>query len=243
MIYLAYITFGDIPPVNVFSPLASPHEEGRIRGGQPWAYSDTYSVEAETNDPVANGPSMPPDPAFRRMFGPMLRQLLEDRFQLRMHLDAADAPMYSLTVARGGLKLKPIDPGDCLSRDDFVGHIDLAHPVYDPKMKGPCDGGFLLRLAHGPNRTIRMNGTLAQFAGRLNLDRQVIDGTGIAGIFSIAIEYSDNAAPVPAPDATDIPPAPSIYTVLEQQLGLKLVPVKAPKGYIVIDHVERPSEN
>jgi uncharacterized protein (TIGR03435 family) len=253
MIYLAYISYGDDPPVNVFTET---REDGRIRGGPAWADSDGYSIEAETDDPVANGPSMPPDPAFRRMFGPMLRELLADRFQLKAHREAEDVPMYALTVAPGGFKLKPMEVGDCVSKEEFISsHLITSKPmVYDPKMKFPCgEPGYVILLSHGPNQTIRINGSLAQFAGRLQLDRQVIDRTGISGIFSIGIEFSDNLTPAAAPDgagvnggladASDIPPAPSIYTVLEQQLGLKVVPVKAPKGYIAIDRLERPSEN
>jgi uncharacterized protein (TIGR03435 family) len=82
------------------------------------------------------------------------------------------------------------------------------------------------------------------------LNRYVIDKTGITGIFNIHVEFArDESAPgppgvrPPGVEPSDTPPGPSIFTVLEQQLGLRLVPDKGPRGYIVIDSVQRPSEN
>jgi len=71
-----------------------------------------------------------------------------------------------------------------------------------------------------------------------HLDRPVTNKTGITGRFDFHLEYArDGAAP------SDEPPGPSIFTAVQEQLGLKLTPAKGPGEFIVIDHVERPSEN
>lgn len=75
------------------------------------------------------------------------------------------------------------------------------------------------------------------------MDRHVIDKTGVTDAFRIHLEYLPDELGAPVADsASDIPPGPSIFTALGK-MGLKLVPDKGQQGYIVIDHVERPSEN
>ena len=91
---------------------------------------------------------------------------------------------------------------------------------------------------------------LAQSMAMFVLDRNVIDQTGIAGSFIIRLEYtSDENTRCIAPDMcavdpnSDIPPAATIFAAMEQQLGLKLEPIKGPKEHIVIDRVEPPTIN
>jgi uncharacterized protein (TIGR03435 family) len=73
------------------------------------------------------------------------------------------------------------------------------------------------------------------------IDRQVVDKTGLTGKYDFTIRFSpDNAATQESPSTAD---APSIFTALQEQLGLKLEPAKAPVDSLVIDHIERPSEN
>ena len=96
-------------------------------------------------------------------------------------------------------------------------------------------------------------GTLSMFTGLLNLilDRPVIDKTGITNYFEIHLPFSpdDLAAPRPAtadpgaPADGAAPDAPRIFQAIQEQLGLKLVPAKGPVDMLVIDHIERPSEN
>jgi uncharacterized protein (TIGR03435 family) len=107
---------------------------------------------------------------------------------------------------------------------------------------------------HGPNRTVLAGGVpfsrLADFLGNFVMDRHVIDKTGITEKFNINIEYApDERTPCVGPPGicqvdpdSDIPLGASIFTALEQ-LGLKLESTKGPHGYIMVDRVERPSEN
>lgn len=216
-----------------------------VRGGPSWIHSDFYTIEAKTEDTVANGPARNASPARKLMTGPMLRALLEDRFEVKLHRETAAVPMYALTVAKGGLKLTPMEQG--CTPPDFTKHPSLSDPDLP---KPPCN--TTMGKQNGPNRVTDLVGTLRWLAQALSssMDRHVIDKTDVADVFRIHLEYMpDENTPQrllnggsTADAASDIPPGPSIFTALEQ-LGLKLVPIKGAQGYIVIDGVERPSEN
>ncbi len=218
----------------------------QVTGGPFWARSDSYSIEAVTDNPVANGPANRLNtPGSMIMRGPMLRTLLEDRFQVKVHRDVEEVSMYALIVAKGGLKVKPLGPGDCVVHDP-------SKPLTPAEFAGPrpvCN--TIIGDTHGPNRTIHITNKLGALADALSVrvDRHVIDTTDSDGIFDIHLEYApdENTPGLPGAPKVDpsseISPASSIFTSLEQQLGLKLVPVKGQHGYIVIDHADRPSEN
>jgi uncharacterized protein (TIGR03435 family) len=238
----AYVSNGNDPPINW-----SGSDTQLVRGGETWVYSSSYTIEAETDDPVANGPAVGSTPAARMMMGPMLQAFLEDRFQLKIHREVEEASMYALTVAKSGLKIKPMEEGGCIAGGHFV------RPA--PGEKPACNSAFA--GIDGTNWTLDAGGAslrlLAVELSNAMLNRYVIDKTGIAGIFTIHVEFArDESAPgppvppgvrPPGIEPSDTPPGPSIFTALEQQLGLKLEPIKGPHGYIVIDHAEKPSEN
>jgi uncharacterized protein (TIGR03435 family) len=225
------------------------HEAEQIQGIPKWALVPRYTIHAETEDPVANGPTQPvpgqgPGPAERLLYGPMLQGLLEERFQLKIRRVQEQAPMYALTVAKNGPKLKPLEDGDC---------IPDGPPRWPAGGKPRC--GWVGWPISGPNRTLLGGGiTLQRLATSLSqfvLDRNVIDRTGISGSFLIRLEYApDENTPCKGPTSrcvadpnTDIPPGATIFAAIEQQLGLKLEPIKGPREHIVIDHVEPPSAN
>ena len=144
----------------------------------------------------------------------MLQQLLAERFKLTVHRETKTLPVYALTVAKGGPKL----PGP--NADD--GH----HAVESlPRVQ---DGSFLFPES-----------SMAEFAAKLSLlrgmDRPVVDQTGIAGYFDIVLKGAASA--ILQPDG------PSLFTLIPEQLGLKLVATKAPVEIVVIDRAEKASEN
>jgi len=142
-----------------------------------------------------------------------LRALLADRFQLKLHRDTAVLPVYELVVGKNGPKLKE-SAGDAESR-----------------ASGGPGGVFRLRAY---NRS--MADLIAVLSG--SLDRPVIDKTGLAGHYDFDLEYVRGN-----PDAADGADDRSIFTAVQQQLGLKLVPANQPFPIVVIDHAERPSAN
>lgn len=237
IIQSAYILYANDRLINSsLSDLLQP-----IEGAPGWVYSDRYDIEAK-----AEG-----TPADRMMMGPMFQALLEDRFQLKIHRETKEVPVYALTVPKSGSKLKPLEEGSCTPFDSTK---PLMPPV--PGQKRSC--GFVQAGRNGPNMTLKAFGTrLGTFSGLLGnvLDRPVVDRTGITGMFDIQLEFApdenttgafrggDSTTPPPAAFPNDPTGGPSIFTAIQQQLGLKLEPAKGPHGFLVIDHVEKPSEN
>jgi len=212
-----------------------------ISGGPAWINSGRYSIDAKPEG----------TPSQNMMRGPMLQALLEDRFQLKIRHQTREVPVYALTVSKGGAKLQVAQPGKCIPRDP-------DHPV-PPSQRPP---GVWSCGVFAPSRTndgsYMYGTTLANFCGQLSvvLDRDVIDRTGIAGVFDIHVDAppADNSAPgdpaygVPRPPGPLVPASPadplgSAIIAAIQKVGLKLEPAKGPGEFLVIDHVEKPSEN
>ena len=235
-------------------------EDGRrVRGGPDWVLSERYTIEA-----VADGPA---DVATMR--GPMLQALLERRFQLKVHIEAEQLPGYALVVAPGGLKMKPFREGDCArevsgavkaerARRGWTGPVLITEAAHF----GITPNCGVYGETNGPNYHFEHVGSLpgmvAGSVGR-SLGVRVIDRTNITDRFIYSWDYGiDEQTPGaledlqrgktwnPKPgwdDSMTIPKAPSILAALEQQLGLKLEPIRVPREFIVIDRVEKPSPN
>jgi uncharacterized protein (TIGR03435 family) len=169
----------------------------------------------------------------------MFRQILEERFGLKVHHETRDLPVFALVVAKGGSKLKDAK-------------LDPEHPVM------PGSPGRLMfsgrKLEGGSANMQFLAVVLARPAGR-----KVIDRTGLTGRYDFTLTWGEDnaggggpmgrpgpdggAAGAGAPGAADPVAGEAIFTALEEQLGLKLEPVKAPLDVVVIDHLDKPSEN
>jgi bla regulator protein blaR1 len=203
-----------------------------IKGGPEWIRSEMYEINAR-----AEG-----HPSIAMMEGPMLQGLLEDRFKLKIHRETREGPVYELTLAKGGAKLKPFQEGSCVQ-------MPWTFPLPElPAGQRYCKAIILMR----PPGVNAEGSTPGEFSKLLNLflDRPVIDKTGIAGRFDIQLKFSPNEStpglhgPEPeGPGAASDPTGPTIFTAIQEQLGLKLTPAKGPIEFLMIDHVERPSEN
>jgi uncharacterized protein (TIGR03435 family) len=185
---------------------------------RPQVFDGPGWIDSETFDIVAKAEDNAP---VAHMYGPMMQTLLEDRFALKIHKEIRQQPVYTLTVAKNGAKLPATAEGSCTP-------LDLSHPV--PAGAIICGRGSV-RMVKG-NMVIDSHGsTVAKFAGSLveMLNQPVIDRTGLTGLFDIHLEFApDNA---------------SIFTAVQDQLGLKLTSEKGPVEVLVIDHIERPSAN
>jgi bla regulator protein blaR1 len=220
-------------------------EPQRIRGGPSWVYSDKYTIEAKAE---GLDPSAQQSPDRLLMTGPMLRALLEDRFRLKLHQEIEEVPMLALKVARGGLKIKPMEPGGCTT-DRSNGPIllsDAARRGVKPTC-GTVNGG-----PNGPNWRYEHGGqTLAVIAAVLSGDLgiKVFDRTGVTDIFNITWEYGpDESTPgvarffeMTGTAPAGPPTAPSVFRALQEQLGLTVEKITGPRGYLVIDQIERPT--
>jgi uncharacterized protein (TIGR03435 family) len=205
-----------------------------IEGGPSWINSDRYYIDAKAERPQTQ----------EMMRGPMMRTLLEDRFKLKIRRGTRQGQVYELKVAQGGPKLEPVEPGSCTPIKDFDWR-KLARGEKPPLI---CDGAM---VQNGKMAFLAMS--IADFCQNLTwdaLDRPVIDKTGITGRFNFRIEFApDEATPffhsagVDPTVAPAEPAGPSIFTALQQQLGLKLERATGPVDLLIIDHVEKPSEN
>jgi uncharacterized protein (TIGR03435 family) len=203
-----------------------------IEGGPSWIDSDRYQIEAKAEG--APGQEM--------IRGPMLQALLEDRFKLKIRRETREVPVYALTVAKGGPKnLQPAKEGSCIV-------LDVNHPPPPPEPGKPLQwrlcGMFGRRSDFVEVRGTTMSNLSEQFSALL--DRDVVDKTGIEGLFDIRLDLTpDDLSPGPSD-----PVAPGnrndesgLIFATVRKLGLKLESAKGPGQFLVIDHVERPTVN
>ncbi len=200
-----------------------------VVGGPDWTSSELYEIEAKAADPQSRA----------TMNGPMLRALLEDRFQLKVHRETKEVPVYTLNVAEGGPKLQPFQ-GSCTPRD-----FDKPPSPEDCGTARGFGNGFEMHAA-------TMAGFCAGFS--VLLDRHVLDETGITGRFNLRVdvppedrELLNRPRSLPAlSDPTAAPPPPIPFEAARtamEKLGLKLEATNGPGELILIDQVERPAGN
>jgi uncharacterized protein (TIGR03435 family) len=170
----------------------------------------------------------------------MVRALLVDRFKLRYHVETKEQDGYALTVARRDGRLGPNmrqSSVDCTARLAAQSRNETVAPL--------AQGAKECGIRNGPAAIDFGGMSLSLLVQMLSnqTGRQVVDQTGLTGNFDVELLWSRassgplRATPDPAPPASD---GPSIFTAVEEQLGLRLQSVKVPVDYLVIDHVERP---
>jgi uncharacterized protein (TIGR03435 family) len=188
----------------------------QISGGPKWVDSESFTIEAKVDSATRLSPG---NAGFGQVML-MLQSLLADRFKLSMHKETRSEAVYELSVAKRGAKLKKAEADDKLGRRIGRGLVAGTMPL--------------------PVLAV----SLSQ-----SLDRPVVDKTGLAGNYSFTLTYTPEVGqgarfgpPAPDDSPTDAG-APSIFTALREQLGLELKSAREPVEVLVIDHVERPSEN
>jgi len=200
----------------------------QIEGGPRWLKSDTYSVTAKAEDGKVSVPMM---------LGPMMRALIEERLALRTHTETREGPVYGLVAAKGGLKAKASAPGACVPGDPNRPPQDW-HPNSDTYKN--C-GIRNLRARSG--MVLEATGvTMSELAQSLPLDRETVNRTGIEGRFDFVLRYSNEDAPAPAAESA-IERSPGIFTALVEQIGLRAIPARGPLQFVIIDSVQKPTQN
>ena len=190
----------------------------QVSGAAGWMDADRYDIDAVAANPFTREESRK-----------MLQALLADRFGVVVHSETQDKPGYILVPGRNGAKLPP--------------------PIEDPSV-------LFSRTSSG-DRTLKATSiTMKRFAEALSttLGAIVVDRTGIEGQYDVSFQWtpdpaneprvlkSGEPAPAAAPPA-DAMPGPSIFTALQEKLGLRLEARKVPVEVIVIERAHRPSEN
>ncbi len=219
-------------PVETLMQWAFGVQSYQMIGAPAWFKSERYDIEAKMEPAVADALQKLNNDERRIARQRMLQALLLDRLKLTIHRETRELPIYSMVVGKSGSKLqetKPSAPGATVMR---------GGPSVRTSRTG--SGPITLTVLHCANTDLA--GVFVPHVGHT-----VIDKTGLTSVYDFTLEFMpDDAAVAPvagsAPSAPD-PTAPSIFTAIQEQLGLKFESGKGPVDVIVIDHVERPSGN
>lgn len=189
----------------------------QIGGAPAWVESDKFDI---TGKPEGDGRPNP------NQFRTMLQKLLADRFRLAFHRDKQQLTVYALMVGKNGPKLTKSEANS---------------PI--PQLVPRAPGDWPVR-----------NATMEEVASvmQAHLDRPVVDQTGLKGRFDFQLQWTPDETTrfttASGPDGPPKPPEgaetqPDLFTAIQQQLGLKLESTRAQTDVLVIDHIEKPSEN
>ena len=207
-----------------------------VVGGPAWIDSDGFDIIGTAERPPRNRAD-----GFPEELLVMVQALVQDRFKVRVHNEQREAPIYTMVLARPDGKT-----GVSLTRvPDACAEAMKAMADRGPRSgPPPCSFGATAGKLIGTGVTLPMFGNvLSGFVGR-----NVIDRTGLTGSFDIELTYDPASAAKTPPGALPGPTtrddtAPSIFTALQEQLGLKLESTRGPVDVLVIDQAERPTPN
>jgi uncharacterized protein (TIGR03435 family) len=200
--------------------------DNQIAGAPGWVDADRFDIEAK-----ADGGGQPIPPCEMRL---MLQSLLAERFQLKAHFETRELPIFNLVVTKAGKMTLSPDQTPLGPR-----------PPFDPS--APPPRGILITKSGPPTTTI--SGTAIPMDRLVNAllgsspearDRPLIDRTGLKGLFDVHLEFTNESSRAGLPSD---PAGPSLFTAIQEQLGLKFEAAKGPVDVLVIDSVQRPTEN
>lgn len=207
---------------------------GQIVGAPDWVGSERFDIDAKVSGDDAE--------AFHKLdldqVRQMVRPILADRFKLVAHSETRILPVYALVIAKSGLKMKQATPDE--TSPNGVKGGDAVAKLGRMAMRRIQNQGQPVtnQLTGQAVPTAVLVKTLAQ----LEQDRFILDKTGLTGNYDFVLIWKpDTSTPPDASSTSD--PSLSIFTAIQEQLGLKLEPDKGPVPVLVIDHIERPSGN
>jgi len=207
-------------PVRMLILKAFHVKDFQVTGGPWWLGTERYDIIAKTANTGISDDNL----------WLLLEPLLEDRFRLRFHRETKQLSVYSLTIAKGGPKLKA--------------HIDGDGGKDEPTMSG--------RMGSGKASLDAKKTSMARLADALgdHMDRTVVDHTGLKGEYDFKLEWAQEHTGEPAGSSVLGSleeglglAGPSVFTAVQEQLGLKLESAKGPVETIVIDHAEKAALN
>ncbi len=219
----------------------------QVSGGSSWINSERFDIAAKVEDSQAEQIQKLPRAQQQAQMRLMMQSLLADRFKLKVIRQTKQLAVYALVVANGGPKLAEVPPPD-----------PQASPETPPPAPGaglptPSPGGSFVAIQNG-HAAIKGNATpIADLVSMLSqqLHRQILDQTGLKGTYTFTLqftpetEFGGGPLPVPPGGGTDTLDSggTSIFTAIQEQLGLRLESTNGPVDTIVIDHIEEPSPN
>jgi len=207
-------------PLLAFIMVAYNLSQKPVHGNPLPGDADLYDLDAKI-DPA----DLPATPLSSRQLADMLQPVLADRFQLRVHHETRTLPVYLIVLAKGGLKMKESAPPASGSPASPTGtpppgcyHTSVGNGL---RVERNCTTSDIRNILEGPT------------------GRYVIDKTGLTGRYDFELHWTPDDTPADSPPAG----GPSIFTAVEEQLGLKLEPSTAPIDVLVIDSAQPPSPN
>jgi uncharacterized protein (TIGR03435 family) len=192
----------------------------QISSGPSWMDSERFDISAKEDESVSVGRQKLPWKQYREQLGLMVQAMLADRFHLKIIHQPKEASILALVTGAGGPKL-----------------IRSQRDSYEADFRG------------GRGRLIAAGVSMAQLADALSWmpevgSRKVVDQTGIDGTFDLTLRWSWEQIPeTGGPTETVQPDAPQMFSAVQEQLGLRLQATKGPLDYVVVEQLERPSEN
>jgi uncharacterized protein (TIGR03435 family) len=211
--------------------------DSQLIGGPAWADTDRFDVEARSG---SDGGAIPVEEMQLRV-----RALLGDRFQVKIHREMRTMPVYNLVIVKKGkLKVAQDQSSEAQSPASRQPNAETPPPRGAARLMTGVSGSVFAGTAI---EIAKLAGTL-----QVQVDRPILDKTGLSGLYDIHLEFGlqeisssigqppTSGAPQPATVDTA---APSLFTALQNQLGLKLQPAKGPVQVFVIDHAEKPDAN
>jgi uncharacterized protein (TIGR03435 family) len=193
-------------PLRQLIRIAYGVSDRQLSGGPDWMNTTTFDMDAKADKPASVDE-----------LHLMLRSLLEERFQLKVHRETKEQSVYALVVDKGGPKMKVHEP------------VETDYP--------PISGG-------GPGPRTARNAAMSYFAFYLSqqMDKWVLDKTGLTDRYDFVIQWTPDR-PIRPGDDSPPPEGPTVFAALKEQLGLRLDPAKGPVEYLVIDRCEKLKEN
>ena len=228
----------------IWSAYGLKYPEQQLIGAPAWLTSDKFDVDAKMESSVMDAlqkMSLEDRTAARQQ---MMQALLADRFKLVVHHETRELHVYTLLIAKGGVKMKEAKPGDTYPNGFKI-----------PGGRGGGAGSMLFQSGPSGIMITSQGEPVAQLIGTISREvgRIILDKTGLTANYDFIFQFTPEgyrprsdlaegggAAPMPLPPDFG---AISIFTAVQEQLGLRLESGKAPIEVIVIDHVEKPSGN
>ena len=228
-----------------------------VIGGPTWITSDRWNVEGQAEAGSVPPRVGPPDPTVPDTIALMVQSLIEDRFQLKYLRETREQNVYTLTVGNDGPKMKSVDPPPRFT----PGQAAALPPPPPPPPPGP--GGALPAnftpppgsIMVSPSGLIGSGISMTQIVNILSgqLGRPVVDKTELKGYFDVRLQFAPEGggpmtpfgpgepAPGPAVAGASEPVGPSIFTAVQEQLGLRLESTKGPVDVLLIESVQKPT--
>jgi uncharacterized protein (TIGR03435 family) len=242
----------------------------QIMGGPDWMATERWNIDAKAEEGSIPTPTGPSDPNVPDSVSLMLQSLLEDRFQMKFHRETRELPVYNLLVSKDGAKMKSVDPPP--RTPPGQGPPPPPPPVpFGPGGGMPANftppPGSIMMMPGGISGGAMSMGQIVNVLSS-QVCRSVIDKTDLKGFYDVRLQFAPDSSlcaglgplgipggpgtpglvggpgPGPgfAPPPSD-PQGPTIFTAVQEQLGLRLESTKGPVEVIVIDNVQKPAEN